>query len=141
MSDTLTPKAAALLADAYTWYSGTLRDLVLELLDDAGLDTGSDAVDDLCGELWLHAAEFTVSRRLSFTELLDLLDSTADVLVTRLHDRPPVRLAGRLATAAAPNAADIAELAASAADAAGYQQVPRPRRPAAEQSRPQRAAA
>ncbi|MER6364443.1 hypothetical protein [Kitasatospora sp. NPDC001527] len=140
MPDTPAP-AAVLLAEAYTWYSAGLRELVQELLDGADLDTGSDAVDDLCGELWLHATEATAGRRLSFTELLDLLDSTANVLVTRLHDRPPVRMAGRLATAAAPGAADIAELAASAVDAVGYQPVPRPRRPAAERPRPQRAAA
>ncbi|WP_380286565.1 hypothetical protein [Kitasatospora purpeofusca] len=122
MPDTLTPKAAALLAEAYTWYSAALRDLVQELLDDAGLDIGSDTVDDLCGELWLHVAELLAIRTYTFTEVLDVLDLSADVLVNRLRDRPQVRLTGRLTTAA--DAVDVAELAAAATD---HGPLPRPR--------------
>ncbi|MGW7445013.1 hypothetical protein [Kitasatospora sp. NPDC054795] len=133
-----TPAAAAQLADAYTWYSTGLRDLVRELLDEAGLDTASDTVDDLCGDLWLHAAERAASHGgLSFTEILDALDAHAVALVDGLHGQPPVTDEGRLDTATDP--ADIAELALAAADRAGRQ--PLPRQHAAERPHPQRAAA
>ncbi|MFE4356148.1 hypothetical protein [Kitasatospora sp. NPDC056800] len=126
MTDTLTPQAAAMLAEAYTWYSTGLRDLVVELLDEAGLDdttvdTADDLCGDLCGELWLHAAAFTAVRSLSFTEILDLLDRTADLLVGRLQHRPQLILAGRLATAA--DSVDVAELAATT----DHGPLPRPR--------------
>ncbi|MFJ2191599.1 hypothetical protein ACIOJE_27320 [Kitasatospora sp. NPDC087861] len=116
--------AAVQLAEAYTWYATGLRDLVLELLDEAGLDTASDTAEDLCGDLWLHAAEFTASHNLSFTEVLALLDRNADLLVNRLRYGPPVTPAGRLDTA----------------PGTGTQLLPRSRR-AAESPRPQRAAA
>ncbi|MFE4399096.1 MULTISPECIES: hypothetical protein [Streptomycetaceae] len=119
MPDTST---ATLLAEAFTWYSTGLRDLVQELLDDAGLDTTVDTADDLCGDLWLHAAELTAVRTLSFTEILDLLDRNADLLVGRLQHRPQLILAGRLDTAA--DAVDVAELAAAATD---HGPLPRPR--------------
>ncbi|MGA5823711.1 hypothetical protein ACPC54_38335 [Kitasatospora sp. NPDC094028] len=83
-----------------------------ELLDDAGLDIASDTVDDLCGDLWLHAVELAVSSGRSFTELLDTLDVNAVLLVSRLHDRPPVTAAGRLDTAA--DTIDVAEFATDA---------------------------
>ncbi|MFJ9777111.1 hypothetical protein ACIRVF_38750 [Kitasatospora sp. NPDC101157] len=120
--------AAMLLTDAYTWYSTGLRDLVRELLDEAGLDINEDTVDDLCGELWLHAAEFTATRCLSFTEVLDLLDWSADVLVNRLRNQPAPILAGRLGTAADP--ADIAGLVTNTIDDADYRPAARPQRPA-----------
>ncbi|MFF2123482.1 hypothetical protein ACFVXH_39760 [Kitasatospora sp. NPDC058184] len=120
MTDTLTPKATALLAEAYTWHSAALRDLVLELLDEASLDdTTVDTVDDLCGELWLHAVELTAtSGGLSFTEILD---ARAAVLVDGLRDQPTVDLAGQLDTAADP--VDVAELAATT----DHGPLPRPR--------------
>ncbi|MFF4384463.1 hypothetical protein [Kitasatospora sp. NPDC001547] len=124
--------AATLLAEAYTWYSTGLRDLVLELLDEAGLDTASDTIDDLCGDLWLHAAELAASAGLSYTGLLDALDAHATTLVTGLRHREPVTAAGRL---------DTAELAVTAADRAGHQPLPRPHRHAAEYTYPRRAAA
>ncbi|MGW2544745.1 hypothetical protein ACWC5I_28665 [Kitasatospora sp. NPDC001574] len=124
-----TPAAGALLAEAYTWYSTALRDLVQDLLVEAGLDRDDDTLDDVCGDLWLHAAELTATHRLSFTELLDALDRNADLLVNRLHHRPEVALAGRADTAADP--VDVAELAAAAVDGVGYTPVLRPRRPAA----------
>ncbi|MFF2080600.1 hypothetical protein ACFVXG_38280 [Kitasatospora sp. NPDC058162] len=117
------------LADAYTWYSTGLRDLVQELLEETGLDTASDLVDDLCGELWLHAAELAVSHGLSFTDVLDLLDRNADLLVNRLRLQPTEIPAGRLDTVADP--ADVAELATDSVDGTGDRPVPRPRRPAA----------
>ncbi|MFI9366009.1 hypothetical protein ACIG5E_33900 [Kitasatospora sp. NPDC053057] len=117
-----------LLADAYTWYSTGLRDLVLELLDEASPDTASDTVDDLCGELWLHAAELTATRSLSFTEVLDLLDRNAELLVNRLRNQSTPIPAGRLGTAADP--ADVAELVTNAIDDTDYRPVPRPQRPA-----------
>ncbi|MEU3564155.1 hypothetical protein [Kitasatospora sp. NPDC006786] len=133
-----TPAAATPLADAYTWYSTGLRDLVRELLDEAGLDTAGDTVDDLCGDLWLHAAELARTGR-SFGELLDTLDVNAEIFVSRLHNSPAVTLSGRLDTAADP--ADTAELALAAADRAGRQPLPRPRQHATERRHPQRAAA
>ncbi|MFE7194009.1 hypothetical protein [Kitasatospora sp. NPDC057541] len=123
MPDPLTAPAAVLLAEAYTWYSASLRDLVRELLDDASLDTASDTADDLCAELWLHAAGLLAVRSYSYTELLDVLDLSAEILVNRLQHQLPVRLAGRLATAA--DAVDVAELAAAAATDHGP--LPRPR--------------
>ncbi|MFH9354023.1 hypothetical protein [Kitasatospora sp. NPDC017646] len=117
-----------LLADAYTWYSTGLRDRVQDLLDETGLATGSDTVDDICGELWLHAAEFTATRCLSFTEVLDLLDWSADVLVNRLRNQPAPILAGRLGTAADP--ADIAEVVTNAVGETDYRPAARPQRPA-----------
>ncbi|MET8704358.1 hypothetical protein ABZW10_36715 [Kitasatospora sp. NPDC004723] len=123
MSDPLTAPAAVLLAEAYTWHSAALRDLVLELLDDADPDNiASDTVDDLCAELWLHAAGLLAVRSYSYTELLDVLDLSAEILVNRLQHQLPVRLAGRLATAA--DAVDVAELAAAATD---HGPLPRPR--------------
>ncbi|MBP0453974.1 hypothetical protein J5Y04_31195 [Kitasatospora sp. RG8] len=121
-----TPAAATPLAETYTWYSTALRDLVLELLDETGLDTASDTVDDLCGDLWLHAAELACTGR-SFGELLDTLDINAEIFVGRLHDRPRVTAAGRLDTA--PDPADVAELATDSVDGFGHRPVPRPRRP------------
>ncbi|MER7848334.1 hypothetical protein ABTZ03_30860 [Kitasatospora sp. NPDC096077] len=120
--------AATLLTDAFTWYSTGLRDLVRELLDEADLDTGEDTVDDLCGDLWLHAAEFTSNNRLDFTGLLDLLDETADIFVERLRHQPDAVPGGRLNTAADP--VDVARLAIAAVDAARHRPVPRPHRPA-----------
>ncbi|MER8103875.1 hypothetical protein [Kitasatospora sp. NPDC094016] len=131
--------AAELLAEAYTWYSTGLRELVHELLGEAGLDAGVDTVEDLCGDLWLHATEFTATHTLSYTEVLDLLDRNADLLVNRLRCRPEVRLAGRLDTAVDP--VDVAEPATIAVGGAGRRALPRPRRGAAECPRPQRAAA
>ncbi|MFF0415625.1 hypothetical protein ACFYUY_35005 [Kitasatospora sp. NPDC004745] len=121
--------AAALLADAYTWFSTGLQDLVKELLDDSGLDTANDLVGDLCGELWLHAAEIAMAHGRSFTEILDLLDEKAGRLVNRLRDGPELDLAGRNDTVADP--ADVAELAADSVDGTGHRPVPRPHRPAA----------
>lgn len=120
--------AATLLTDAYTWYSASLRDLVRELLDEAGLDVSEDTVDDLCGELWLHAMEFSATRCLSFTEVLDLLDRNADILVERFRHQPDAVPGGRLNTAADP--VDVAKLATAAVDRAGHRPVPRPHRPA-----------
>ncbi|MFE2727075.1 hypothetical protein [Kitasatospora sp. NPDC059327] len=120
--------AATRLAEAYAWYSAALRDLVLELLDEADLGTASDTADDLCGDLWLHTSELAAAQDLSFTELLDALDHTAKILVDLIPSQPAVHLAGRLATASASKAADVAELAIGAVDAAGYQPVPRPQR-------------
>ncbi|MDH6709855.1 hypothetical protein P3T27_006604 [Kitasatospora sp. MAA19] len=110
MSDTPTTP----LAEAFTRYSTGMRDLVQELLHGAGPDTASDLADDLCGELWLHAAEAAASDGLSFTGLLDALDAHATILVAGLRDQPPVTAAGRLDMAADP--VDIAELAVAAAD-------------------------
>ncbi|MFE2175833.1 hypothetical protein [Kitasatospora sp. NPDC059462] len=123
MPDPLTAPAAVLLAEAYSWHSGSLRDLVLKLLDDAGPDNiASDTVDDLCAELWLHAAGLLAVRSCSYTELLDVLDFSTEILVNRLQRQPAVRLTGRLATAA--DAVDVAELAAAATD---HGPLPRPR--------------
>ncbi|MEU9044550.1 MULTISPECIES: hypothetical protein [unclassified Kitasatospora] len=119
------PEAPSPLADAYTWYATTLRDLVRDLLDDAGLDTDSDTVEDLCGDLWLHAAELSASRSLSFTELLDTLDVNAEILVGRLHYQPPVTATGRLDTAA--DTIDVAELATNAIVGGEHRPFPRAR--------------
>ncbi|WBP91975.1 hypothetical protein [Kitasatospora cathayae] len=112
------------VAEVYTWYSTVLRDLVQDLMDEAGLDTASDTVDDLCGDLWLHAAELACTGR-SFTELLDTLDVNAEILVGRLHNRPPVTATGRLDTAADPT--DVAEIATDAVDRTDHGPLPRPR--------------
>ncbi|MET8624720.1 hypothetical protein ABZW30_13340 [Kitasatospora sp. NPDC004669] len=121
--------AATLLAEVYTWYSTGLRDLVQEKLDDAGLDTANDLIDDLCGELWLHAAELAVSHGRSFTELLDTLDVNAEIFVNRLYHRPAVTLGGCLDAAA--DSIDVAEHASNAVDGTGYRPAPRPQRPVA----------
>ncbi|MFJ9447156.1 hypothetical protein ACIRRH_35700 [Kitasatospora sp. NPDC101235] len=129
-----------LLAEAFTWYAPGLRDLVRERLDEADLDTSTDTVEDLCGDLWLHAAEITATHPLTFAELLDLLDRNANLLVNRLHYQPEVIVVGRLDTAA--DLVDVAELALATADSTGHQPpLPRPRHHAAKHRSPQRTAA
>ncbi|MFJ6384668.1 hypothetical protein ACIQI7_32260 [Kitasatospora sp. NPDC092039] len=133
------PDPTTQLAEAFTWYSTGLRDLVQDLLDETGLDTASDTVDDLCGELWLHAVTRAVSHGRSFTELLDMLDAHAELVVGRLRDRPPVTSAGRLDTAA--DTVDVAELVTDAIVDAERRPFRRTRPRGGECHRPQRTAA